>query len=155
CPPCGARCHFKTSAKPGGCAVCGMKMVPLSQVPQVGVLLYDGVEVLSSTLPLGVFSSADVARAFTLADARDPIRAGDALEMVPQFALADAPRLDVVVIPSGWGAHEDPLLLEWVARAAKDARFVLAVGLGNVVLSRAGVLGEETVAGDEFLVQRA
>lgn len=131
-----------------------MELVPRSSVPQVGVLVFPGVELLSSTLPLGAFAASNAARAFTVADAVDPVRSGDVLELTPQFALGDAPRLDVLVVPSGWGAHEDPLLMEWVAKTAKEARFVLSVGMGSVVLGRGGLLEGERVAAVPWLAER-
>ncbi len=153
CPPCGAECHFVEKDQPGGCGVCGMGLVPLASVPQVGVLVFPGVELLSSTTILGVFAASNAVRAFTVADAVDPVRASDALEIVPQFAVGEAPRLDVLVVPGGWGAHEDPLLVEWAAKTAREARFVLSVGLGSVVLGRGGLLEGQRVAADPWLVE--
>src|SRR5262245_48295949 len=72
CPPCGAECHFNESPKPGSCGVCGMSLVPLASVPQVGVLLFPGVGLVSSTWALGVFASSNAARVFTVADTTDP-----------------------------------------------------------------------------------
>jgi hypothetical protein len=86
-----------------------MALVPLASVPQAGVLLYPGVDLVSSTLPLGVLAGSDAVRAFTVADTDDLIRSRDTLDMKPQFAFADCPALDVLVIPDGFGAHDDPL----------------------------------------------
>jgi transcriptional regulator GlxA family with amidase domain len=132
-----------------------MRLVPLSSVPQVGVLLHPHVELASSMSVLSVMVATDGVRAFTVADTDEPLRTDDALEVRPQFALADAPALDVLVVPAGWGAHEDELILEWVAESAAGAQFVLSVGTGSVVLARAGVLDEkEPVPVPERWVQR-
>jgi len=155
CPPCGAECHFVEYPRAGGCPVCGMELVPLAKVPQVGVLVFPDVDLMSATMALGAFVSSNAVRAFTVADARDPVRSSDALEIVPQFELAQAPRLDVLAVPGGWGAHEDPLLVEWVGKAAQKARFVLAVGMGSVVLGRAGLLEGERVAAEERFAEHA
>jgi len=154
CPPCGAECHFTTYSKEGNCGGCGMKLVPLASVPQVGVLLYPDAALVSSTLALSVFSSSNAVRAFTVADTSEPLRLADALEVRPQFALADAPQLDVLVVPEGYGAWDDPLVVEWVKGAAEKARCVVAVGAGSVVLARAGFLAGERVPGRPFLVER-
>jgi putative intracellular protease/amidase len=154
CPPCGAECHFTTYPKTGACGVCGMELVELASVPQAGVLLFPRVDLTSSTLTLGVLASSDTLRAFTVADTAEPLRAGDCLEMKPQFAFGDCPALDVLVVPDGWGAWDDPLIVEWVKGAATKARFVLAVGTGSVVLARAGFLEGERVPVSRFHAQR-
>ncbi len=154
CPPCGGECHFKTAPKPGTCGGCGMELVPLASVPQAGVLLYPGVGLVSSTLPLGVLADSNALRAFTVADTADLLRSRDTLDMKPQFAFADAPPLDVLVIPDGYGAHEDPLVLEWVQKSVDRARYVLAIGMGSVVLSGAGFLEGVHAPATRFLAQR-
>jgi len=154
CPPCGSECHFREYPEKGTCGGCGMELAPLASIPQVGVLIFPGVDLTTATLALGAFADSNTVRAFTVADSLDPIRAGDALVLTPQFALADAPRLDVLVVPDGFGAHQDPLLYEWAAKAAGEARFVLGVGMGNVVLGRGGALKDASVPGNEFLAKR-
>lgn len=154
CPPCGAECHFTTYAKEGNCGGCGMKLVALASVPQVGVLLYPGAALGASSLPLAVFTGSNAVRAFTVADTTEPLRLGDALEVRPQFAFAEAPVLDVLVVPDGYGAWDDALILEWVKGAAEKARCVLAVGAGSIVLAKAGYLAGERVPGRRFLVER-
>lgn len=154
CAPCGAECHFTEYTAPGSCTRCGMDLVPMASVPQVGVLIYPGVEIASSLQALTAFWASDAVRAFTVADSTDPVRTGDVVELVPQFALDDAPALDVLIVPAGFGAHEDPLIIEWVGKAAAKARFVLGVGLGNVVLARAGQLEGARVPGFGRLAPR-
>lgn len=152
CPPCGAECHFTSAPKPGSCGVCGMALVPLGTIPQVGVLLHPDAGLSSLTI-LAAFSSSNAVRAFTVADTSEPMRLADALEVRPQFGFGEAPALDVLVVPEGYGAWDDPLLVEWVTAAAAKARFVLSVGHGSVVLARAGLLKGETVPGQRFLVE--
>ncbi|MSR63288.1 MAG: hypothetical protein EXS08_12670 [Planctomycetes bacterium] len=154
CPPCGAECHFVVYAKAGACGGCGMALVPAASVPQVGVLLHEGVDLLSSTLTLGVFAASNCVRAFTVADTAEPLRAADALEMKPQFAFAAAPALDVLVVPEGFGSWDDPLIVDYVRGAAEHARFVIAVGTGSVLLAKAGFLKGAHVALNPYLVRR-
>ena len=153
CPPCGAECHFTTYTKEGNCGGCGMKLVPLAGVPQVGVLLYPNTGLPASMTVLALFSASNAVRAFSVADTNEPLRLGDALEVRPQFDFADAPALDVLVVPDGWGAWDDPLIVEWVKASAAKARCVLAVGAGSVLLAKAGFLAGERVPGRRFLVE--
>lgn len=154
CAPCGAECHFKEYAKPGKCGTCGMGLVPLAQVPQVGILLAPDTDLLSLTVPLGVFAASGEVRAFTVADSRAKFRSGDALEMTPQFTFADAPPLDVLVLPATFGAFDDELVLEYLRTACARAKFVLAVDVGALLLAQAGVLDGATVPGTRFMVER-
>lgn len=154
CPPCGAECHFITYPKAGNCGGCGMGLVPLSSVPQVGVLLAPDTSLASSVMALSLFATSNAVRAFSVADTTEPLRLADTLEVRPQFAFADAPRLDVLVVPDGFGAWEDPLIVEWVKAAAEKARCVIAVGGGSVLLAKAGFLAGEHVPARRFLAER-
>ena len=81
----------------------------------VGMVHFPDVEVLDFAGPFEVFSVAarihfaayghppfDVA---TIARARGPLRARHGLMVVPGFAFADAPKLDVLIVPGGIMTH--------------------------------------------------
>ena len=155
CPPCGAECHFTTYPKPGACGVCGMSLVPLASVPQVGVLLYPGVALSSSLPTLALLAGANAARVFCVADTAEPLRLFDTLEVRPQFSFADAPPLDVLVVPNGFGAWDDPMIVEWVKKNAEHARFVLAEGAAGILLARAGFLAGERVPARGYVLRPA
>lgn len=153
CPPCGSACHFLVAAAAGTCGTCGMELVPLASVPQVGLLLQPRSALGSSLGVLAAFTAADAVRAFTVADTLEPLRLADALEVRPQFTFADAPPLDVLVVSDAFGAWEDPMLVEWVQARAAKARFVLAIASGSVVLAEASFLAGETVPALGYLAQ--
>lgn len=153
CAPCGSECHFRVAAEPGRCGTCGMELVPLASVPQVGLLLQPRSALGSSLGVLAAFADSDAVRAFTVADTSDPLRLGDALEVRPQFNFADSPALDVLVVSDAFGAWEDPMLVDWVRERAEKARFVLAIASGSAVLAEAGFLGGETVPASGFFAQ--
>jgi len=154
CPPCGAECHFTTYPKAGNCGGCGMDLVPIATVPQIGVLLTTGTQLASSMLALSMFAGSNAGRAFSVADTTEPLRLGDTIEVRPQFAFGEAPKLDVLVVPDGFGAWDDPMVVEWVKVAAEKARQVIAVGGGSVLLAKAGFLAGEHVPARRFLVER-
>ncbi len=123
----------------------------------VGILLYDDVEVLDFAGPFEVFSrtrltpgaesrrSEDSApfQVFTLAKTKQSIRAVGNLIVEPHYSFSDAPRIDIVVIPGGWGSRkvmQDPEILGWTQRAARTARYTSSVCTGALVLARAGLL---------------
>ena len=74
-----------------------------------GILLFDEAEELDFTGPLEVFGMArqDGDRVVTIAERPDPVRANLGLRVVPDHTLADAPPLDVLVVPGGMGTRRE------------------------------------------------
>ena len=65
------------------------------------------------------------------------------LILTPEMAFADAPRLDVLVVPGGPGQQrlmEDQAVLDFLRRQAAGARCVLSVCTGALTCGAAGLL---------------
>lgn len=124
---------------------------------KVGIFIFDGVEVLDFAGPFEVFSrtrltpGAESRRSedsapfdvFTVAATRDPVRATGGLRVLPHHDFASAPRIDLLVIPGGFGTRallEDAPTLEWIRRTAAAAQRVTSVCTGSLLLARAGLL---------------
>ena len=117
---------------------------------RVQVLLFDDVEVLDFAGPFEVFGVTGLrpgpAPFFveTVGLTSAPIRARGGLEVQPSTTMNDAGACDVLVLPGGYGTrremHND-VLLEWIRRQAQEARVVLSVCTGALLLARAGLLG--------------
>jgi transcriptional regulator GlxA family with amidase domain len=123
----------------------------------VGILIFRNVEVLDFAGPFDVFSRTRLApgiesrlseesapfRVFTVAKNRDPITATGGLVVVPHHSFADAPQIDLLVVPGGFGTRglmRDEETLEWIQRTAAGARQVTSVCTGSLLLARAGLL---------------
>ncbi|HEY4590939.1 MAG TPA: DJ-1/PfpI family protein [Thermoanaerobaculia bacterium] len=123
----------------------------------VGILLFDNVEVLDFAGPFEVFSRTRLQpgvearrseegapfRVFTVAQTRDPITATGGLTVVPRHGFADAPRIDLLVVPGGFGTRRllnDEETLGWIRRTAAAARQVTSVCTGSLLLAKAGLL---------------
>jgi len=123
----------------------------------VGILIFDDVEVLDFAGPFEVFSRARLIpgvearrsdegapfRVFTVARTREPITATGGLTVVPRHGFADAPRIDLLVVPGGFGTRpllQDEETLDWIRRTAAAARQVTSVCTGSLLLARAGLL---------------
>jgi transcriptional regulator GlxA family with amidase domain len=123
----------------------------------VGILLFDDVEVLDFAGPFEVLSrtrttpgaesrrSEDAApfRVFTVAKTKQKIRAIGDLIVEPRYSFADAPRIDILVVPGGWGsrtAMQAVEVLAWVKNVAASARYTSSVCTGALILARAGLL---------------
>lgn len=65
------------------------------------------------------------------------------LRLTPDASLADAPQLDVLHIPGGFGQEalmEDAEVLDWIRRQAAGARCVFSVCTGALICGAAGLL---------------
>ncbi len=123
----------------------------------VGILIFDGVEVLDFAGPFEVFSrtrlepgaasrrSEDSApfHVFTVARTTDPVAATGGLGVTPAHSFADAPRIDLLVVPGGFGTRplmDDGETLDWIRRTAATARRVTSVCTGSLLYAKAGLL---------------
>jgi transcriptional regulator GlxA family with amidase domain len=123
----------------------------------VGIFIFDDVEVLDFAGPFEVFSrtrtvaGADSRRTddsapfetFTVARTRDAITAIGGLEVVPRYSWADAPAIDVLVIPGGFGTRpllNDAATLGWIREAADRSGQVTSVCTGALLLAKVGLL---------------
>ncbi len=123
----------------------------------VGILLFDDVEVLDFAGPYEVFSRTRLTpgiesrrsdasapyRVFTVAAGSDPVIATGGLRVLPDFDLASAPPIEVLVVPGGFGTRallQDPGLLDWIRHVATTAQRVTSVCTGALVLARVGLL---------------
>lgn len=132
-------------------------MLERRDVRNVGILIFDNVEVLDFAGPFEVFSrtrlvpgpesrrSDDSApfHVFTVARTTDPVTATGGLVVVPQHGFADAPRIDLLVVPGGFGTRpllHDEETLDWIRRTAASAQQVTSVCTGSLLLGKAGLL---------------
>ncbi len=123
----------------------------------VGILLFDGVEVLDFAGPFEVFSRTRLTpgvesrrseesapfRVFTVARTRDPVSATGGLVVVPAHGFADQPRIDLLLVPGGFGTRallDDEEILGWIRATAAGARQVTSVCTGALLLAKAGLL---------------
>ena len=124
---------------------------------RVGILIFDGVEVLDFAGPFEVFSRTRLVpgvesrraeasapfEVFTVAKTRGPVTATGGLVVVPTHDFTGAPGIDVLVVPGGFGTRalvEDAGTLDWIRRAAAGARLATSVCTGSLLYARAGLL---------------
>jgi transcriptional regulator GlxA family with amidase domain len=71
------------------------------------------------------------------------IRCAKGLHMRPDLALADAPKLDVLIVPGGDGTRpllKNERLVAWVKARANDTTWTTSVCSGALILAQAGLL---------------
>lgn len=72
-----------------------------------------------------------------------PVRSSNGLALIPDVDFANAPPLDVLVVPGGPGqtsGMDDPALIDFIRERAKQARWVLGVCTGTLLLAQADVV---------------
>jgi transcriptional regulator GlxA family with amidase domain len=115
----------------------------------VGILVFDEAEVLDVAGPFEVFSVAgrrdelDPFRVSLIAERAGPVRMRNGFVVQPHFTIADAPTIDLLLIPGGYGTRRElhnAGLIEWIRTTAVRAELVLSVCTGSLLLGKAGLL---------------
>ncbi|HEX9942837.1 MAG TPA: DJ-1/PfpI family protein [Thermoanaerobaculia bacterium] len=123
----------------------------------VGILLFENVEVLDFAGPFEVFSRTRLVpgvesrrseesapfRVFTVAKTRESVTATGGLVVLPGHGFADVPRIDLLLVPGGFGTRallHDEETLDWIRKTAAGARQVTSVCTGSLLLGKAGLL---------------
>jgi transcriptional regulator GlxA family with amidase domain len=123
----------------------------------VGILIFDGVAALDVAGPLEVLSRARLEadadsrhieekalfEVFTVARSREPVTATGGLLLLPAWSFADAPAIDLLIVPGGFGTRpllQDADTIDWIRRTAAAARRTASVCTGALLLARAGLL---------------
>ena len=118
-------------------------MIPHETHLQIGSLLFDGLDQIDLTGPFEVLSRIPNATYRVYAKTVEPVRDVRGLRLTPDATLADAPQLDVLHVPGGFGQEgvmEDDEVLAWIQRQTEGARSVFSVCTGALLLGAAGLL---------------
>jgi transcriptional regulator GlxA family with amidase domain len=120
----------------------------------VGILVFDDVEVLDFCGPFEVFSSATrpgeeerderrLYRALIIAEQLREIHCRGGLLVHPHYAIDAHPLLDLIVVPGGFGTRrqiDNPRLLDWIVRQNERTELTTSVCTGAFLLAKIGLL---------------
>jgi cyclohexyl-isocyanide hydratase len=110
---------------------------------QIGSLIFDRLDQIDLTGPFEVFSRIPNSTYRVYGKSTAPLRDLRGLRMMADAPLEEAPQLDLVHIPGGFGQEalmDDEEILGWIRRQAKGARCVFSVCTGALILGAAGLL---------------
>ena len=110
---------------------------------QIGLLAFDGLDQIDLTGPFEVLARLPNATTRIYAKSLAPVRDVRGLRLMPDATLAEAPQLDVLHVPGGYGQEalmDDEETLDWVRRQAAGARCVFSVCTGALICGAAGLL---------------
>ncbi len=118
-------------------------MIPVDVHLEVGSLLFDELDQIDLTGPFEVLSRIPNATYRIYGKTLDPVRDIRGLQLSADASLNDAPQLDVLHIPGGYGQEalmEDEAVLAWIRQQAAGARCVFSVCTGALICGAAGLL---------------
>jgi transcriptional regulator GlxA family with amidase domain len=111
-----------------------------------GILIFDEAEELDFVGPWEVFTMAATLnagnRAVLVAQEQRPVACAKGMRVLPDCTFADAPALDVVLVPGGMGTRreaDNPVLVGWLRRVGQQCAWVTSVCTGALLLHAAGL----------------
>jgi cyclohexyl-isocyanide hydratase len=108
-----------------------------------GMLVFPNMTQLDLTGPYEVLARLPGAETLLLWKNLSPVRSEHGLTIVPMTTLSSCPPLDLVLVPGGAGINhliEDAEVLDFLRGVATDARYVVGICTGSLVLGAAGLL---------------
>jgi cyclohexyl-isocyanide hydratase len=118
-------------------------MIPYDTQLSIGSLVFEGVDQIDMTGPFEVLSRIPNATYRIYGKTATPVRDLKGLWLTPDATLADAPPLDVLHIPGGFGQEalmEDAEVLDWIRQQASGACSIFSVCTGALLCGAAGLL---------------
>ena len=111
----------------------------------IGILFFEITEELDAVGPWEVFTMAaaqrDEIKVVSISERGGTVKCSKGLRIVMDHSFADAPKLDVLLVPGGMGTRtevDNPELLAWIAAVAPDCQWVTSVCTGSYLLAEAG-----------------
>jgi transcriptional regulator GlxA family with amidase domain len=128
-------------------------MAETPPVRRVAVALFEGFTVLDVYGPVQAFASARLPKddgsplrlfeIITLAEKAGPIRSGEGPSTQADYAFADAPDYDILLVPGGFGTRQavgNARLLLALTAASRRAAITTTVCTGSALLARTGIM---------------
>ena len=121
----------------------------------LGAILYEDFELLDLYGPLEMFGSIGTGlQIVTVAERTGPVASFQRPKTVAEFDFASAPRLDLILLPGGFGTIpqlENPAMLDFLRRRAATAEATMSVCSGSAILAKAGLLdGRRATSNKQF-----
>lgn len=123
----------------------------------VGIYVYDEVEVLDFAGPFEVFTTAARVKArqepntpklfdvFLIAEQEGLARARANFNVQPHFTIQKHPAIEVLIVPGGVHTLEldKPNVIEWISKISQQTILTTSVCTGAFLLAKAGVLQDK------------
>ena len=116
---------------------------------QVGILLFDDIELLDFAGPYEVFSVTaelndyEFFKVFTITQDGKAIRTVNGLKVFPDFGFDNHPKIDILIIPGGAGTKiqmQKEEVLKWIKENHSNSMITMSVCSGARLLGKSGLL---------------
>jgi cyclohexyl-isocyanide hydratase len=118
-------------------------MIPHNTHLHIGSLVFEGIDQIDLTGPFEVLSRIPNSTYRIYGKTAAPVRDLKGLRLTPDAALADAPPLDVLHVPGGFGQEvlmDDEEVLAWIREQTAGACSIFSVCTGALICGAAGLL---------------
>ena len=109
----------------------------------IGALIFPEMDQCDFTGPFEVLARIPDSTFYTLWKEKEIIRDKRGMQLLPDTSLAEAPQLDVLLVPGGYGQEQvatDSEVLAFIRQQAKHALYVFSVCTGTLICGAAGLL---------------
>lgn len=121
---------------------------------QVGIVLFDDVEVLDFCGPFEVLSATRINeekrreepspfKVLLVAEKARPVVTTGGMKVIPDHTFENCPKLNILVVPGGWGTRKEirnSVMLDWLRARATEVEILTSVCTGSMLLGFAGLL---------------
>jgi putative intracellular protease/amidase len=126
----------------------------------LGAIFYEGFELLDVYGPLEMFGSLgpQSLSIATIAEQAGPVASAQGPKTVAAHGFADAPKLDLLLVPGGIGTVAqlgNAALLEFLRARARTAEVTMSVCSGSALLARAGLLDGRRATSNKMFFELA
>jgi transcriptional regulator GlxA family with amidase domain len=131
--------------------LCALQVSPAAAIElkegskNVGILLFNDLFITEFAAPFDIYKHVgDKINVFTVSQTPNAIRTYEGVTLQADFTFANAPHIDVLVVPSGNGSITSDLknveMIDFVRQTASSAQYVTSHCWGAFTLAAAGLL---------------
>lgn len=114
----------------------------------IGIVVFPGVEELDFVGPWEIFTmtralAPDSCTVYTISEDGEEVVCAKGLRVRPDHSFASAPASDLILVPGGRGTRtevDNPVMIEYLRKAAERAEIMTSVCTGSFLLERVGLL---------------
>lgn len=120
---------------------------------KVGIFLFNDVEVLDFAGPFEVFSLSSknnekLFEVITIGETDELITARNGLKVLPMASFKDKLKLDILIIPGGYGAEKieikNQITINWIKEQKDKVKILASVCTGAFLLAESGILDNKS-----------
>ena len=120
-----------------------MTTIPLDIHLTIGGLIFPDMDQCDFTGPFEALARVPNSRFLTIWKDKKPVRDLAGMQLLADTTIADAPQLDVLLVPGGYGQEalmHDEMALSFIRKQEAGAKYIFSVYTGALLCGAAGLL---------------